>query len=137
MSILRYFHHRSPRRPLRFRAAPLALLALTALVFSPHLAHSLTEFQPIDIATEGELVPGEPLDCRIELQGGPATVTVYSDPPGAVSFSGTVTQATSVVQATTSEDISGPVTLYLVTDGATSVQTDVLASDPIEPIEAP
>jgi hypothetical protein len=83
------------------------------------------EYQPITVVTKSCLTPGNTLPLDIQLQG-PATVHVYSDPVGAVSYDGDIDGTEATVDATTSSTGStGTVTVYVETDGETVVSTNV------------
>lgn len=83
------------------------------------------EFQPIRITADAELVAGQALPLAVETDG-PATIHVYSDPPGVVTYDGPVTGTTATIEATTTTPAtSGNVVVYLETDGEQVVSTTV------------
>ena len=80
------------------------------------------DHEPIFLTVEAGAVAGDPLLCDVQLDGGPAHITITSDPPGAVSFSGTLASGHEVVTAQTSPNApSGPVVVTVQTDGAQTV----------------
>lgn len=93
------------------------------LVCAPHAADSRNHFQGVLIIPKTSITPGQALDCDVQLEGGPEAATIYSYPAGAVSWSGIIQNGNVTrVSATTASSITqSSVTLYLVTDGATSI----------------
>jgi hypothetical protein len=124
-----------------------AVLALSATIFAPAGFGSrpriaLWDDQPIILAVPPTVAPGETLNCAVDFEDAttdpvdPNTlrtatkaatsesknVTVYSDPPGVVSYSGTVDGSSAVIPAAVAHDATpGPVTVYVETDGSTAV----------------
>jgi len=118
------------RIPLRRRVGVFEIFAILAFVISfgwMPSAQGHAQYEPIDIEVGYQIVAGEPLACDVQLTGGPSYINIYSDPPGAVSYSGTVTSAAATVAAATSSQASGTVTVYLETDGEVVVSTEVSA----------
>lgn len=79
------------------------------------------------------------MGCSVGLTGAPATVTIYSDPPGAVTFQGTVSQVSQTVWASTDPNLdSRVVTVYVKTDGAqiVSTQASVATTEPSQETRA-
>ncbi|MES2459436.1 MAG: hypothetical protein V4671_02545, partial [Armatimonadota bacterium] len=93
---------------------------------------ALWDDDPVVLAVPPTVGPGENLDCIIEFsEHGPETaepetavlsaasvdsrnVTVYSDPPGVISYSGTITGSSAVIPASVSSSATpGPVTVYV------------------------
>lgn len=93
----------------------LLLFALTLLPFA--VVRGGVTFQPIFFSTAASFNAGDPLPCSIELEGGPQSVTVYSNPPGVVSYQGVVAASATVQAATNSSAVTGSVVIYVITDG--------------------
>jgi len=107
----------NPARPRAWLAT--AVLALSALCLATSgRAAALIEFEPVDIEI-APVVPGSTVPCQITLTDGPADVVVYSDPPGVVSYEGTVGDAVATVEASVSSSaVPGTtVTVFLRTAG--------------------
>ncbi|MDX1933438.1 MAG: hypothetical protein SFU56_12585 [Capsulimonadales bacterium] len=80
---------------------------------------------PIEIDPAPSFTAGQPLPCAVSVNGS-GNITITSVPYGAVSFSGSVPSGTSVVNATTSPNASGTITVILNT-GGTTVQNITVA----------
>jgi hypothetical protein len=91
-------------------------------------ARSLQIAEPIHLATSSTFMAGQPLACSVQLTTSPAQVTIYSSPLGAVSYSGSVASSTATVSAKTSPTVTGPITIYLKTDGAQTCSTMATAT---------
>ena len=86
-------------------------------------AHSRSMYEPLGIAVDAPITAGYAVPVSLSLEG-PAPVTIYSDPPGAVTYSGDVNSSSATVFAETSSDApSGPIAVYVETDGASTVGT--------------
>lgn len=122
-------HQQHRRQRVAFATTGLAALAIGLLVISGAApARSRYDYEPIGIAVIPDvLVPGQPLPVQVELNGtGEDVVTVFSNPPGAVSYQGTLRSGDTVSAATSSSlTSSSVVTVYAVTDGQSVVQTAV------------
>jgi len=111
-----------------FRLKNIAIIAGVAaaslsLIASRHAVRG-GEYQPIIITTPKTYAPGDDIPVAVTTEG-PATVSVYSDPPGAVTGTGNVDGTTGTVYASTSSTTSdSTVTVYAATDGETVVSTD-------------
>jgi len=90
-----------------------------------------TQYQPIFIDSANSVVAGSALSVGVGVQG-PTSITIYSDPVGAVSYSGTVDSTTATVSAATDPNASGPVTVYLATDGESTVSESIYLQDGAE-----
>jgi hypothetical protein len=87
-------------------------------------------YEPLGIVAQDQLVPGQALPLNVTLEG-PSSITVYSDPPGAVQYTGNLDSSSGTINATTSSFVpNGPVTVYLETDGATVVATTTNGGPP-------
>lgn len=119
--------HQDRRRP-RFLTFLLVALSVSGVLFSGRIARS-GEYEPIGLVSDSVLVAGEPLLCQVGLDGPSATVTIYSNPPGAVSFHGTL-QSGAIVEADTAPNLTDGqhVTIYAVTDGQNVVATTTAVS---------
>ncbi len=125
--------HRSHKGP----TVLLTILCAGSFLLTSRAALSMAEYEPIGLVSDTTIVPGNPLACQVSLTGPSATVTVYSNPPGAVSFQGTV-QDSATFQADTDPNLSQgqSVTVYVITDGEQVVATTTHAySD--TPVEIP
>lgn len=112
--------HRSSRL---VSSIALAFLCVSSVLLPGSVASS-REYEPIGIVSDETLVTGQPLPCQVSLDGPSATVTVYSNPTGAVSFQGTV-QNGATFEASTDPNLTHGqnVTVYAITDGQTVVAT--------------
>lgn len=101
----------------------LASLCVSSVLLPGSISRS-ADYEPIGIVSDETLVTGQPLPCQVNLDGPSATVTVYSNPPGAVSFQGTV-QNGAIFEASTDPNLTHGqnVTVYAITDGQTVVAT--------------
>lgn len=108
---------------------PLVCAPRTAIsrTYAARPAARRTTYQGVLIIPKTSVTPGQALDCEVQLNGGPEVASIYSSPAGAVSWSGSISNGNKVtVHATTASSISTPtVTVYLVTDGATTVSASV------------
>lgn len=87
-------------------------------------------YHPIEIYAPSTFSSGESITCDVTLTGAPAAITIYSDPPGAVSYQGTVSSANSTVLAATDANTpEGPVTIFLKTDGTYTAQTSATCEE--------
>ena len=97
-----------------------ALLLGTIAIFAtlPTAVRGNGDHEPISIAVEETAFADDTLLCDVQLDGGPAHITITSDPPGAVYYEGTLATAHAVVEAQTSPDAApGPVVVTVKTDG--------------------
>lgn len=140
------FRTQKIRKNFTVIATVTAAAALTATIFAPagfgsHPRIALWETQPVIFAIPSSTSPGQDLNCAVafaeETQPEPARpsdaafkaatsggkhVTVYSDPVGVVSYSGTVSGSSAVLPAHVSADAApGPVTVFIETDGSSTV----------------
>ena len=116
---------RSSFRSIRTALAATGTFTVLFTALGGGLARGGPIHQPIEMSLTSPILPGEPVDCAYELTGGPANITVYSDPPGVVSYQGTVSEADGVVTLSTDPAAEpGPVTVYLTTDGSRVMETD-------------
>lgn len=89
------------------------------------------EGQPIFEYTSNAVVEGQPLDVTIGLSSGGTDVTIYSSPLGAVYYQGHVEADVTTVSANTEvSDLEHgtPVTIYVETDGTTTVAVETYVS---------
>lgn len=113
----------------RIIAAAIFVVSSVGAATGASVVRGLGFHEPIIITGPKTFAPGDPLPCNVTLDGGPEQITIYSDPPGAVSFTGALNGATGTVQASTSASTTpGTVTVYLITDGATVVSTTTNAA---------
>jgi len=112
------------RRAVVKRSSLLIVLGVLFSLFAVgQKARSLTISEPIHLGVSSQFTPGQPLSCNVQITSGPSQITIYSSPAGAVSYSGSVATASATVSATTSAGTSGPVTIYVRTDGAQTCST--------------
>lgn len=111
----------------RILASSFTTFSVAALcLLSMPVATSRTHYQGLLIVPQTSITRGQALACNVQLEGSPENITIRSNPPGAVSYSGLMTSSTGTVYATTASTISvASVTLYLETDGATTVSATV------------
>jgi len=125
------FRRQSRRTALFATAGTCLVLLTTALSSSGSSRRGLYEYQPVLLQVPGTITPGQPAACTVELTGAPATITIYSDPPGVVSYQGTVSSTTETVQAATDANAAaGSVTVYVKTDGSQVAMTSCMALTP-------
>jgi len=86
-------------------------------------ARSLQIAEPIHLGVSSRYTAGQPLACSVQLTSGPSQVTIYSQPLGAVSFTGSIDSSTATVSAVTSPNATGSVTVYLKTSGTQTCST--------------
>jgi len=110
--------HMSRRAVVKRSSLLIVLGVLLSLFAVGQQARSLTISEPIHLGVASQFTPGQPVSCSVQLTSGPTQITIYSSPAGAVSYSGSVATASATVSATTSSSASGPITVYLKTDGA-------------------
>ena len=130
---MRHSFRKSPRFSLRLAAS--VVLLTTACIILP--ARAVIHSEIIDFSV-GALTAGEPVECTVSVTEAPANVVIYSDPPGAISFEGTVTSTTQAVQAATDANASGSVTLYARTADGTQVmamESTMEVAEPAEPVD--
>ncbi len=126
--------HQTRRTALFATVGACLLLFGTAGSSSGTARYGLYEFEPIFLQVAGTITLGQPAACTVELTGAPATITIYSDPPGVVSYQGTVSSATQTVQAATNANAAaGSVTVYVKTDGTQIVMSSTTARLPVMP----
>lgn len=144
------FRNQNSRKNLCVIAALTAAIAVTATTAicapasfgSSRLRATFWETDPIIFAVPTTVTPDSQMNCGVEfsvaptladpaaLKSSPARaavsdtkhVTIYSDPPGVVSYSGTVTGSSATISATVSATAApGPVTVYIETDGSAPI----------------
>lgn len=101
-------------------------LVAIALSVGASWAAAIIHFEPVDLRVS-PILAGQKVACQVVLEGGPQQVTLTSNPPGAVSFSGEVSQADSTIMADTASNVVGPVTVYLTTGGTRVVEFTTVA----------
>jgi hypothetical protein len=130
------------RRNISAVATITAVAALAATIFAPAgfgrglSSAALWEEGPVIKYVPAVVNPGQDLYCAVALEaqpesadplgadvvaaeGAPKNVTIYSDPPGAVSYSGTVTGSNVVIPAHVAADAApGVVTIFIQTDNS-------------------
>lgn len=118
------------RRNTNALAAFGAIAALSATIFAPAgFGRSISSAAfwddiPVIIEVPAVVSPGQDIPCTVTFEAQPETanaknVTVYSDPPGAVSYSGTVTGSSAVIPAHVSANAApGIVTIFIQTDNS-------------------
>jgi hypothetical protein len=118
------------RPSTRRRFLGLSALLTVAITILPIPAQSDNyEGVPIIISTgRDSFTAGDPLPCNVEVSAVPANITITSDPPGVVYYSGTLTSTTDTVIATTNSTATpGPVTVYLQVQGSSAAASDTTA----------
>lgn len=105
------------------RPAVLTMIAATALLmpFGTN-AWSTTVHHLIDVEACTPIYAGNDLPVAVTLDNpGPAPVTVYSDPPGAANFDGTITGTSATLPVKTDPTLDSSevatVTIYVQSDG--------------------
>lgn len=118
-----------------FRVLPAALTVLfaaTALSVAPPVESY--EYEPILLDVDDSFMPGDLVDCRVELTGVPENIHITSSPSGVISYHGPVSSANSTVTVQSNPNASaGPVTVYLTVTGNSTVSDSALvdaADDP-------
>ena len=130
------------RRNIHIAATVTAVTALAATIFAPagfgrgFSTAAFWETTPVIVGVPPTTAPGQNLNCAVAFESEPKpanpagvsagaaasdtnNVTVYSDPPGAVSYSGTVTGSNAVIPAHVAADAApGVVTIFIQTDGS-------------------
>lgn len=107
------------------RSAALLFIAAAAVIMPLGKGWSSAVHIPIDIEPHHPIYTGTDFPVGVTLDNeGPAPVSVYSDPPGAVTFSGTI-NGTSAVLPTHVDPTLDPsevqtVTVYVQSDGGTA-----------------
>lgn len=100
------------------RSAVAALVACVASVAGGLIpAHSGEIVEPIDLVAPPNYLPGETINVQVHTTGGPSSVHIYSNPPGAASYDGTIPGSSATVPVTVNSNVSGDVTLYFSTGG--------------------
>jgi hypothetical protein len=124
----------------------ITTITLAATIFAPAgFGSGLREVglwndEPIVLAVPPIVAPGDTLDCAIQFEEKMAEpeepvelgtaandakhVTVYSDPPGVIYYSGTVTGSSAVISANVSPAAEpGPVTVYVQSGTSDPIST--------------
>lgn len=118
-------NRRSPRAAVRYLIAAGAF-ALAVLSAAPVLSRTIIE--PIEIDSMTCFRIGDQVPLNIHLTDGPAEVLVYSDPPGAVSYYGTVSSSSEIVMADSDPNQApGDVDVYVSTGGSAVASTTISA----------
>ncbi len=104
----------------------IAGLTLTGTVLNAPQAVARVFGIPIDVDPRSAIVPGQPLPVAVHLTEA-SNITITSSPAGYVSYSG-YANANATVNATTSPNASGIVTIYLTTPGSQAVSAMVETS---------
>ena len=136
------------RKAISVVAAMTAAIAATATICAPasfgssRLRAAFWDTDPIIFAVPTTVTPGSEVNCSVAfsdtetptpvgMKSAPKAatsetknVTIYSDPPGVIAYSGTVTGSSATVSATVSPAAAlGPVTVYVQTDGSDPIST--------------
>jgi hypothetical protein len=89
---------------------------------------------PISLNTPTTFEAGATINCQVAVSGVPSSIHIYSDPPGVVSYSGTISGTTATVPVQTNPDAtSGDVTVYLSTGGSQVVADTAVVENPNQP----
>jgi|GEM_PF-3002257 hypothetical protein len=116
-----------------------AFAALTAVAGA---AYSHDVWEPIGVAIGGQVRPGMTVPVTVSMTGGPAPITIYSNPPG-VYYQGILPAATGTVNASVSPNLNASqVTIYVQSEDSSQVVSttaDIADSDfeEVEPAERP
>ena len=145
------------RKAISAVAAMTAAIAATAAICAPasfgssRLRAAFWESDPIIFAVPTTVTPDSTVNCGVAFADNPTPsdpaalkhannnsaasdtkhVTVYSNPPGVISYSGTVTGSSAMIPVTVSPTAApGPVTVYIQTEGSEpiSATTTVVGS---------
>jgi hypothetical protein len=108
-------------RNLRSARSIAAITAIAACaaglvgVFQPVQGGDILE--PILEIAPPSYTAGDNIPVYVEATGGPTNVYLYSNPPGAVSYSGSINSASGTLTVPTNPNITGDVTIYFSTGG--------------------
>jgi len=124
------------------KAFSTVLGALAAITAVASAAYSHDNWLPVNITVNGEVRPGQTVPVTVSMTGGPAPITIYSNPPG-VYYQGILPAATGTVNASVSPNLNASqVTIYVQSEDSSQVVSttaDIADSDfeEVEPAERP
>jgi hypothetical protein len=120
---------RVSRRPFAVAALAACAFGLTAFL-APARGGDFVE--PIDLVAPPSYTPGTTINVQVQTTGAPSEVHIYSNPPGAVSYDGSISTASATIPVATDPNTSGDVTIYFSTGGQQVVAETTEAADVAE-----
>jgi hypothetical protein len=128
------FNHRVARRSVVIAAMAACAVSIVG-GFTPARGGDIGE--PIDLVAPPSYQPGQTIQLQLQTTG-PSSVHIYSNPPGAASYDGTISSSSATVPVTVNPNVSGDVTLYFSTGGQQVVADSMaMATEIEETAEAP